>query len=343
MKTLLLLGATASGKTSFAVQLAEKLPVEIIGVDSRQVYRGLDIGSGKDISEYERPSGRKIPYHLIDIVEPDEVYTLAEFLRDARTAAEKITENGHLPFFVGGTALYLHALLKKYTLSGGAPEQEEREQLNSLELSELQDILSGLDPDCEILKNEPNNRYRIIRKIETLRVVVGQPERTQAEELADISDMEFLVMGVFRERHEIRSRIEQRLDERLEQQNMLDEACRLHDECGVSWERLEFFGLEYREMALHLQGKISYQEMRDSLLTKIHRFAKRQDSWFRKFERDGIPIHWFKPDEVDAAASLSQDFLNGMPLDPPKFRLADKFYGPVQPRESGARQLRVKN
>ena len=137
----------------------------------------------------------------------------------------------------------------------------------------------------------------------------------------------FLVTGVLRDRAEIHCRIEKRLDERFAS-GMLDEARHLHDEKGVSWERLEFFGLEYRYMALHLQGKLSFQEMRDQLLIRIRQFAKRQDSWFRNMERNGIAIHWFRETEFEQALALSRDFLEGKTLPEPAFKLSETFYGP---------------
>lgn len=328
-KVILLLGPTASGKTAMGVRLAEQLSGEIVGVDSRQVYRGLDIGSGKDLREYQCPDGRTIEHHLIDITSPNEPYSLADFLADANRAVELITHRGHVSFLVGGTALYLHALLNGYQLEGGTPDQKQREQLRELPLEQLQARLRSLDPDSPALCNEPNNRYRLIRRIEMARMEPSQ--RTELERQADVSNMDFLILGAFRSRDEIRARIEARLDTRLQNENMLDEARRLHQE-GVSWERLEFFGLEYRQMALHLQGKISYQEMRDTLLTKIRQFAKRQDSWFRKLERDGFPIHWFDPNDVDSAAILCRNYLAGQTVPPPEFRLSEQFYGPVQPR-----------
>ena len=316
-------GPTASGKTAFAVRLADALDGEIVSADSRQLYRGLDIGSGKDIAEYTLPSGRRIPTHLIDIVEPEYPYNLAEFMRDCHRALAEIHARGKLPVVCGGTALYLDSLFRSYTLQGGAPDPEKRRARRAMDTAELRRLLAEREPDSEILRREPDNRTRLIRRLEQLE---ESPDAALLQSAnADHPEYEFLVIGALRTRSELHRRIERRLDERLAN-GMLDEAVRLHEQ-GVSWERLEFFGLEYRYMALHLQGKLTFQEMRDQLLVKIRQFAKRQDSWFRNMERNGIPIYWFDPGEFDAALSLTKRFLAGEPLPEPQFKLSETFYG----------------
>ncbi|MBO4648250.1 MAG: tRNA (adenosine(37)-N6)-dimethylallyltransferase MiaA [Lentisphaeria bacterium] len=323
VKIAALTGPTASGKTAFAVRLADALDGEIVSADSRQLYRGLDIGSGKDIAEYTLPSGRRIPTHLIDIVEPEYPYNLAEFMRDCHRALAEIHARGKLPVVCGGTALYLDSLFRSYTLQGGAPDPEKRRARRSMDTAELRRLLAEREPGSEILRREPDNRTRIIRRLEQLE---ESPDAALLQSAnADHPEYEFLVIGALRTRSELHQRIERRLDERLAN-GMLDEAVRLHEQ-GVSWERLEFFGLEYRYMALHLQGKLSFREMRDQLLVKIRQFAKRQDSWFRNMERNGIPIYWFKPEEFESALSLTKRFLAGDPLPEPQFKLSETFYG----------------
>ncbi len=310
-KIIMVLGPTATGKTHYAVALAEKFGGEIISADSRQVYRGLDIGSGKDLSEYT------VPYHLIDIMEPGSEYSLADFLTDSSAAIDNVLERGKLPVVAGGTALYLHGLLSGYQLRGGAPDTGFREKLRAMDNETLRAELAALEPDCEILRKEPDNRIRIIRRIELARG--GSPEGAKEPELP--KDREYLVFGVLRSRKDVRERIELRLRERLEQ-GMLKEIEDLHAG-GMSWERLEFLGLEYRYVALYLQGKISYDEMFVTLLAKIRQFAKRQDSWYRKLERDGFRIYWLKPENFEAeAVALTADFLAGKPLPEPEFRLS---------------------
>lgn len=327
LRTAVVTGPTATGKTAFAVRLAAALQGEIISADSRQVYRGLDIGSGKDLSEYILADGERVPSHLLDIVDPQYPYNLAEFMRDCHAAMADIHARGHLPVLCGGTALYIDSILRSYCLQGGAPDPEKRSEKRGMSTEELREMLFRLEPESEILRREPDNRTRIIRRIEQLE---EQPDHSLLQAANHpVSDYDFLVIGVLRSRAELHQRIEQRLDERLTQ-GMLDEAVRLHDQ-GVSWERLEFFGLEYRYMALHLQGKMTFQEMRDTLLVKIRQFAKRQDSWFRNMERNGIRIHWFRPDEFSGALELCRKFLNGDPLPEPSFKLSETFYGPRQP------------
>ena len=324
VKIAVVTGPTATGKTAFAVRLAAELDGEIISADSRQVYRGLDIGSGKDLGEYTLPSGRRLPVHLIDIVDPAYPYNLAEFMRDCHAAIASIHERGRLPVICGGTALYLDSILRAYTLQGGAPDLAKRQKKRELSTEELRRLLAEREPGSEILKREPDNRIRLIRRLEQLEENPDSALLRSANE--QHPEYEFLVLGTLRTRAELHRRIEQRLDARLAD-GMLEEAVRLHEQ-GVSWERLEFFGLEYRYMALHLQGKLTFQEMRDQLLIKIRQFAKRQDSWFRNMERNGIPIYWFKPDEFDAALDLTRRFLSGEPLSEPEFKLSETFYGP---------------
>lgn len=326
---LVVLGPTASGKTSFAVKLAEHFNGEIISADSRQLYKGMDIGSGKDISEYTLANGRKIPYHLIDIVEPSYEYNLAEFMRDCHKAVKEIHERGNRVILAGGTALYLDSILRSYTLSGGAPSKEERKSLRELSPEELRKKLAALEEDSQILKNEPDNLNRISRRIEILEK--APDEKLLAATLKDENiRYRFFVTGVFRSRETIRKRIEMRLDERLEN-GMLEEERVLHEEKNISFERLEFFGLEYKYMALYMQNKLTFEDMRNELLCKIRQFAKRQDSWFRYIERRGIPIYWFTPEEDwEKAVALGEKFFAGIEeLPPPEKRLSDIFYGKV--------------
>lgn len=338
-KIVMILGPTASGKTACAVRLADRINAEIVSADSRQIYRGMDIGSGKDLEEYRRPDGSRIPAHMLDIADPaGPVFTLADYLCEANRVIAEITARNRLPLVVGGSALYLHGLLKGYELRGGPPDDENRAKLRAMDLDALHETLRAIDPQDPILLSEPGNRTRLIRRIEMLRAPGGP---VNEKEIPPDSDRSFLILGVLRNRKEIHESIQRRLDERLAN-GMLEEAVRLHDRQGVSWEAMEFFGLEYRFMALHLQGKLSLDEMRDSLLCKIRQFAKRQDSWFRKFENDGCPVHWLRPYRLDDAERLCRDFLAGRPLPAPDFRLADCKY-PVHPEaDSGGNGKKVR-
>ncbi len=325
-RIIILLGPTACGKTSFGVALAARIHAAVLSADSRQIYRGLDIGTGKDLAEYAPPGQPAVPYKLIDILQPDAEYSLAEYLRDAAAAVKEIEADGRVPLFVGGTALYLHGMVFSYHLAPGAPVPEFRAYLRSLDTDALRRLLLELNPASVVPANEPDNRIRLIRAIELARA---------ANENALPNDLErpfppsvFLVLGLYRPRSETRARILQRLDERLAH-GMVEEAERLHAE-GMSWEKMEFLGLEYRYLARYLQGQLTMEEMHDQLYAKICQFAKRQDSWFRKFENDGCPIHWLRPDRLDDAERRCRDFLAGRPLPAPDFRLADCKY-PVHP------------
>ena len=337
-RIIVLLGPTACGKTSFGVALAGRIGASILSADSRQIYRGLDIGTGKDLAEYAPPGQPAVPYKLIDILPPDAEYSLAEYLRDAAAAVDEVEADGRIPLFVGGTALYLHGMIFSYRLAPGAPVPEFRSYLRELDTPALRALLLGLDPSSPVPANEPDNRIRLIRAIELARAAKANEPPNDLERPFPASD--FLVLGLYRPRQETRARILQRLDERLAA-GMVEEAERLHAE-GMGWEKMEFLGLEYRYLARYLQGKLSLDEMHDQLYAKICQFAKRQDSWFRKFENDGCPIHWLGPEQLYSAEALCRDFLAGRPLPEPGFRLSECKY-PVHPEtDSGGNGKKVR-
>ena len=337
-RIIVLLGPTACGKTSFGVALASRLHAAVLSADSRQIYRGLDIGTGKDLAEYAPPGQSAVPYRLIDILPPGAEYSLAEYLRDAAAAVRETEAEGRVPLFVGGTALYLHGMVFSYRLAPGAPVPEFRSHLRTLDTPLLRALLLELDPESPVPANEPDNRIRLIRAIELARAANANEPPNELERPFPPSD--FLVLGLYRPRGETRARILQRLDERLGS-GMIEEAERLHAE-GLSWERMEFLGLEYRYLARYLQGQLTREEMHDQLYAKICQFAKRQDSWFRKFENDGCPIHWFRPDQLDDAERLCRDFLAGQPLPEPVFRLSECRY-PVHPEaDSGGNEKKAR-
>ena len=280
VKIIAVTGPTATGKTALAVKLARRFGGEIVSVDSRQVYRHMDLGTGKDLEEYG-----EVPYHLIDVADPAaQVWNLSDFCRCAFEAVAGIRNRGRLPILCGGTALYLDALLKGYRLPGGAlPPREKGVPRSSADSS-------------------------------------GPPSFTPPFEL------DALVIGVLFDRGAVRERIEKRLDARF-RAGMTDEVKRLNDEFGVSWEKMEFFGLEYREIAAYLQGKCSFEEMRQTLLDRIRQFAKRQDIFFRKIERSGVDIYWCREGTDPDPAGLAARFLAGETLPPPAVRLAEIHYG----------------
>ncbi len=319
LKTVVITGPTATGKTALAVRLALSFSGEIISIDSRQVYRGMDIGTGKDLEEYTHGT-QTVPYHLIDIVNPEAEYNLMEFCRDAWLAINNIANRNNLPVLCGGTPMYLNAILAKYVLPGGPADSALRQMLSVKNMAELLDILKNNDATAYAEFKDRDNRFRLLRAIEKTIVT------TNALDESSFCKLDPLVIGVYFPRQEVHRRIEERLDRRLKN-GMLEEVEQLH-QLGVSWERLEFFGLEYRVIALHLQGKLDYLEMRNQLLYRIRQFAKRQDIWFRKMEREGQLIYWIDPKKGPDPFALVEDFLAGRPLPRPEITLKDIFYGP---------------
>lgn len=282
-----ILGPTASGKTSIAAALASRIGGEIISADSRQVYRRMDIGTGKDLADYE-VGGKHIPYHLIDIAEPGYKYNLFEYQRDFHTAYDDITSRGRTPVLCGGTGLYIEAVLNGYALSPVPQNQELRDSLSAKSLDELTAMLKALK---EQTGSNMHNRsdvdtvQRAIRaiEIETYNLQHPTPER----EMPGISS---LVIGVDVDRETRRRRISDRLEARLHE-GMIDEVKGLLAE-GVSAESLMYYGLEYKFVTEYVTGKTKYNDMLSRLEIAIHQFAKRQMTWFRGMERRGIHINW---------------------------------------------------
>ncbi|QSH41043.1 tRNA (adenosine(37)-N6)-dimethylallyltransferase MiaA [Lentisphaerota bacterium ZTH] len=316
-KTVIVTGPTATGKTALAVKLADKFDGEIISVDSRQVYRGMDIGTGKDLLEYNY-NGRQIPHHMLDVVDPEYPYNLHEFCRDAWQAIAGITVSRRLPILCGGSALYLDALISGYELPGAQPNFERRNNLKAKTPEELGQILQSEFPEAFASLKDKTNKTRLLRALE-------KAEAPQRKLAAPPVKIQPLLLGVYFTRQKVHARIEQRLDARLAA-GMIEEVQRLHDN-GITWERLEFFGLEYRYIAEFLQGKCSREEMREKLLIKIRQFAKRQDIWFRKLEREGWVIHWIPEGDLTEASKLVDAFLNDDRLPAPEIQLKNIDYG----------------
>ncbi len=325
-KTLVVTGPTATGKTALAVWLAREFSGEIVSVDSRQVFRGMDLGTGKDLAEYG-----EVSHHLIDVADPGEEFDLHRFTTLAGAAWQDVARRGRLPILAGGSTLYLDALLRGYALPGSAPDPALRAELDTLTLAELNDRLDRLNPAGLAGFRDRDNRLRVRRAIEIARETGALPAETQASAPGAAS---LLVLGVYYPRAEVRRRIEERLDARLAA-GLIDEVAALH-RGGVSWARLERFGLEYRHVAEYLQAKVDYPAMRSALLDRIRQFAKRQDIWFRKMEREGLEIHWLPGGDREAARRLTAAFLKGEALPPCGLRMSEVYYGPQSSRpESG--------
>jgi len=277
-----ILGPTAAGKTSFAVQLAHSLRGEIISADSRQVFRGMDIGTGKDLEEY-RINDVVIPAHLIDIADAGSEYNVFRFRRDFDKAYSDVIARGSTPVLCGGTGMYLEAVLLGYSLEEVPQNEKLRLEMDLLSDNELTAKLSTLRQ----LHNTTDSldRERLLRAIEIEVHKLAKPEIPPVHEFTNTP-----VFGLRFERSVLRNRITARLTQRLEN-GMIDEVAQLlHN--GVSKERLIFYGLEYKYLCLHLSGEISYSSMFGLLNTAIHQFAKRQMTWFRRMESKGIKIFW---------------------------------------------------
>ena len=276
---LTILGPTASGKTRLAVALANDLGGEIISADSRQVFRGMDIGTGKDLLEYG-----EVPYHLIDILEPGAEFSVFAFQRLFLDAFQDITCRERLPILCGGTGMYLDAALRGYRMVKAPENPLLRAELEGKEDAELAAMLRELRP-AQHNTTDLMERQRMLRAIE-----IARHELEPSVETELFPEIRPLVIGIRWERSELRRRITERLRQRLEG-GMIEEVQRLHNS-GVSWERLAYFGLEYRFMGSYLRGELNHNDLFQKLNSAIHNFAKRQETWFRRMERNGVKIHW---------------------------------------------------
>ena len=277
-----IIGPTASGKTSLATALAYDLDSEIISGDSRQVYRGMDIGTGKDLEDYV-VEGRQIPYHLIDIVEPGYKYNVFEYQRDFLKAYEDICRRGKLPILCGGTGMYVESVLKGYRLLPVPENPALRERLSGKSLDELTAILSTYkklhnSTDVDTVK-------RAVRAIE-----IEEYYRQTPVQEREFPHLKSLIIGVSIDRDLRRKKISERLRERLDA-GMVEEVRGLLDR-GIAPEDLIYYGLEYKYLTLYVTGQMTHAEMVHDLEIAIHQFAKRQMTWFRGMERRGFNIHW---------------------------------------------------
>lgn len=280
---LSVVGPTACGKTSLAVDLALAIGnAEIISADSRQVYRGMDIGTGKDITEYVR-GGRAVPSHLLDIVDAGEKYNLFEFQRDFLAAYDDIVERGAFPILCGGSGMYVESVLKGYRLLPVPENSQLREELESRSLEELTEILSKYK---KLHNNtDTDTKKRAIRAIEIEEFYLNTPVKERS-----FPQINSLTIGLSVDRELRRDRISNRLRERLDN-GMVEEVQGLLDS-GLSAEQLIYYGLEYKYLTLYLTGALDYDGMVHGLEIAIHQFAKRQMTWFRGMEKRGVHIHW---------------------------------------------------
>ena len=292
MNLLVVLGPTASGKTHLAVQAARQLNGEIISADSRQVYRGLDIGSGKDLDEYGTT-----PYHLIDVVDPGYEFSLFDFAKAFSSAFDEIRGRNRLPILTGGTGLYLDAVLRGYELMSVDENRTLRRELEPFTLEALQARLKALRPE-QHNTSDLEDRSRLIRAIE---IVEGE-KQAEAQPVC-LPQLTPQIFGLRWPRELLRQRITRRLRERLDH-GLIEEVTNLHA-AGVSWETLDYYGLEYRFVARHLQGQLNRNDLFQKLNSAIHKFAKRQETWFRRMEREGVAIHWLNAEDDPVAELLA--------------------------------------
>ena len=290
-----ILGPTASGKTAIATHLAERIGGEIISADSRQVYRRMDIGTGKDLSDYVNPeTGRHIPYHLIDIAEPGTKYNLFRYQEDFMKAYNDIQQRGATPILCGGTGLYIESVLKGYNLSPVPQNPELRERLKGKSLEELTAMLTELKKKTGSAmhnKTDVDSCQRAIRAIE-----IEQYNMEHPTPLREAPAIDSLIIGVDVDREVRRERITRRLHARLEE-GMVDEIRGLLSE-GIKPEDLIYYGLEYKFITKYVIGELTYDEMVRGLEIAIHQFAKRQMTWFRGMERRGFKINWIKDEQA---------------------------------------------
>lgn len=286
-------GTNASGKSSLGVRLAEKFGGEIVSADSRQVFRGLDLGSGKITPE----ETRGVPHHLLDVVSPNEFYSMADFQKQAFSAIDGILSRGKIPFLVGGTGLYVASVTEGYVLSDRMPNLDYREELEQKTTPELYEMLLKAVPDIEIDRNNRNRVMRVLEKLES-----GDTQTPKSEKR-----YETLKIGVSWDRETLKKRIDERLERRMKA-GMVDEVRRLMDE-GASVEFLMKLGLEYRFLTRYLLGEFaSEEEMTNELARAIKKFAKRQMTWFKR----DTEIHWIcmEDDPFSEACALIEAFIN---------------------------------
>jgi tRNA dimethylallyltransferase len=301
-KIVVIVGTTASGKTGLGVKLAYEFNGEIISADSRQVYRGMNIGTGKDLAEYKIKLKTKvvnIPYHLIDVVDPQKKFGLAQFQSLTYEAINNIQQKNKLPIVVGGTGLYVQAIVDGYELPAVKPDEKLRRALEKMDIKKLYLKLVKLNPNFanRLTVSDKKNKRRLIRYIE----IVSKKEKEEKNIFPSLNKEKkyrALLLGLTWPREILAERIYKRLIQRLEKENMIGEVEHLHAQ-GVNWDRLIGFGLEYKYITLYLQEKLDYDQMVERLFGAIKKFAKRQITWLRRWERQGVKIYWIK-DEKEA-------------------------------------------
>lgn len=286
-----ILGPTATGKTKLAAELAYYYNGEIISADSRQVYKGMDIGTGKDLSDYLFKE-KRINYHLIDVAEPTEEFNLFRFMQMFSYRFNEITRRKNIPFLVGGSGLYLSSVIQNYNLKVAEPSDEILERLNSLSDDEL----------IRIVKSVKSKLHNITDLTERRRMIEAIIISDSNKEFNSLNKIHSLNIGIIFPREVIKKRITERLKKRLSE-GMIDEVKALIEN-GIGYDKLLFFGLEYKFIAMYLKGNLNYNDMFQKLNSAIHNFAKRQATWFKKMEKEGLKIFWIDGSEISKAKQI---------------------------------------
>ena len=305
---VIILGPTAVGKTAIGVAVARAFNGEIISADSRQTYRHLDIGSGKDLADYAASKeGPAVPYHLIDITELPAEYNVYNYQQDFYKAFRDITERGKLPVIVGGTGMYLDAIVRDYQLVILPENKKLHEELEATPLEVLAERLIKLQPDLHT-KGDLLEKDRVIKALEIIEAKKQGVDSTSVQR----PKINPLIIGTTLPRPQMWENISKRLRERLDG-GMLEEVKSIHDS-GISWERLEKLGLEYRFCSEFLQGKIeTKEELFEGLFIAIRQFAKRQETWFRMMEKKGVEIKWLRPGSKEERIRNACEIINCHP------------------------------
>ena len=303
LKLIVITGPTATGKTSLAAQLAYDIDSEIISADSRQVYKGMDIGTGKDLNEYVI-NNKSINYHLIDILDPMKDYSVYDFQKDFYEAYNDIQSKNKIPILCGGTGLYVESTLLKYDLSSKPPPNKElRIKLDKLDKKELLNQINLITTPKDRQNLLLETRKQIIRNIE----VIKSEAHDSGFKLQPMND-NALVFGVQVETEQLRKKIKQRLIERIDE-GMIDEVEELVDN-GLPLQRLDYFGLEYKFIGKFLRSELTKDEFISGLTTSIRKFAKRQRTWFRRMEKRGVKINWIEPNNYAKLKNIIAEYID---------------------------------
>ncbi len=297
-RLIVILGPTATGKTKLSARLACEFNGEIISADSRQVYRGMDIGTGKDLNDFF-VEGKKIKYHLIDIIEPSEEFNLYLFIKYFNHSFNEIIKKEKIPFLVGGTGLYISSVLQQYNLKQADFSSLKQKELQQLSIDKLREILLNL-------KRKIHNTTDLLDKDRIIKAILI--EISQYDTLSVPKEISSLVIGINLAREDVKKNITARLKKRLDE-GMIEEVKSLLSK-GIPLKKLYSFGLEYKMAAMHLNNELSYDDMFSKLNSDIHKFAKRQMTWFRKMQREGVKINWIDGPDFPAAQKLIENYLD---------------------------------